>query len=156
MEQPAGAPAAQPQQAKSKLPWIIGGCCGCALLAIVFFMVVGGSAFFIAAKATEPAKIDARAFLSDMEKGDVDAAFEHFTPGLQADLPKERLKANLAAKPEMYQLGGDPSYTSFKYENDVITLEGSYPTKSGGRVACKFTYVQQGGAWKMNAINLTP
>src|SRR5262249_22086760 len=107
--EPAAAPVQQPPN--SKLKWIVAaGCCGCALVAVIFFALVGGGAIIAAASLTEPAKQDARVFLADMGKGDVDAAYAHFTRGLQEKLSKEKLTAEATKHPEVYQLADDPSY----------------------------------------------
>jgi hypothetical protein len=154
--EPAGA-VPQPQGG-SKPTWlyVAGFCCGCALLFVLFFAVVGGGAFMAAAKATAPAKQDARAFLADMQKGDVDAAYAHFTRGLQEKLAKGALETQVKDHPDLYRLASEPSYTSFSNNNGRVHLEGSYDTTGSGRVNVKFTYVEENGAWKMDAIDITP
>ena len=153
--EPAAAPVQEPPSSKTK--WIIAaGCCGCALVAVIFFALVGGGALVAAASLTAPAKQDARAFLSDVEKGDIDAAYVHLSKPLQEELPKEKLKAMAASKPELFQVLGEPSYTSMNYENGQVHLQGSFTNKAGTHINCKFDYIQEGGAWKMLGFNITP
>jgi hypothetical protein len=152
--EPAAAPVQEPPSSKTK--WIIAGCCGCALVAVLFFALVGGGAFIAAASLTAPAKQDARAFLADVEKGDLDAAYAHLSKPLQAELPKEKLKAMAESKPELFKVAGDPTYTSMNFENGQVHLQGSFTNKAGTQISCKFDYIQEGGAWKMLGFNITP
>jgi hypothetical protein len=150
-EPAAGAPT---QATSSKAKWAIAGCCGCLLLAALLFLALGGGAFFVAWKATEPAKAEARAFLEKAGAGDVEGAHRHFSEPLKAELDLPKFKAMVEANPDLFK-AADTTFTSFSYRNAVVNLRGTVTSKTGKVRNCLFRLVREGETWRLFEFRIT-
>jgi hypothetical protein len=143
----------QPAAPRSKLPWIIGGCCGCALLVIIGIVALGGLTAFGVMKATEPAATVSREFLAKAGSGDVAGAHDLFHPELKKALPLEELKAMVEQHPDVFKVT-DSTFSSRVMEGGMVKLKGTIVTSKGETKNCLFHLVPDNGKWLLIKFQL--
>jgi len=145
----------QAQPKKSKLPWILGGCCGCLVLVVAGFFALGGLAVFGAVKLTEPAVAETRAFLAQTTAGDVHGAYGHFHSELKKVLDEPKFKEMVDGHPELFQVK-DSTFVGRNFTNGIVRLDGTVVNNKDETEACHFELAQEDGGWKLTEFKITP
>jgi hypothetical protein len=139
-------PQEPPQQGSSKLIYVFLGCVGClGVMALGVALLIGAGIFGVTAimKAAEPAKADARKFLSEAAAGDVDAAHAHFSEALKKKKPKEALKADVEQSPDLFN-AADSTFNHVSIVNGITSIKGSVTSKGGKVYSALFRYADEG------------
>ena len=144
-----GASGAMPPAKKGRGPlvWIGGGCCGCLVLVMVFLGVIGGGAYFMTAGAVEAI----RAQISDIKKGDMDAAYLRMSDEYRRQYNREEFIALVDAHPALKE-NTDSTFLSRNVQNDTATVSGSLTGAPGVKEDVTYRLVKEAGAWKITDI----
>jgi hypothetical protein len=136
-----------PPPAKGKKPWfwIAVGCCGCLLLGVVLLAVTAGGAWFMTRGAADAAQ----AWLADVRTGGAEAA----RAGLTTDYADRLDEAELGEIVAAVQASSDASFPGRSVQPDRAVLTG-FLTGAGGRRAIVLRLVKEGGAWKVDDVQL--
>jgi predicted component of type VI protein secretion system len=136
-----------PPPAKGRKPWfwIAVGCCGCLLLGIALLAVTAGGAWFMTRGAAEAAQ----AWLADVRTGGAEAA----RAGLSTDYAGRLDEAELGEIVAAVQASSDASFPGRSVQLDRAVLTG-FLTGAGGRRAIVLRLVKEGGAWKVDDVQL--
>jgi hypothetical protein len=149
---PVGAPvstgAAPPaKKARGPLFWVGGGCCGCLVLAIVFFGVIGGGAYFMTSGAVEAV----RAQIADIKKGDLDSAYGRMSEEYRSRHSKDEFVAFVDRHPSLKE-NTDSTFMSRNVQNDTARIAGSLTGAAGATESVTYTLVKEGGGWRISDI----
>lgn len=138
-----------PPAKKGRSPWVYvgGGCCGCLVLLMVFFGVIGGGAYYMTAGAVEAV----RAQLADVKKGDMDAAYLRMSDEYRRQYTKEDFVALVDAHPAMKE-NTDTTFLNRNVQNNTATVAGTLTGAAGVKEEVTYRLVKESGGWKINEI----
>jgi hypothetical protein len=148
---PVGQMPAPPLEKKGRSPvfWIVTGCCGCLLLGVLLAMGIGGAAFY----ATQAPAAAVQEQLTELRRGDFEAAYRHLSRDLQAQLPPEDFERLVREHPGL-AANKDATFWNRSVNNDRARLTGLLTPSSGDTETATFELVKEGGEWKITAIRV--
>jgi hypothetical protein len=135
------------KKGRSPVFWIAIGCCGCIVLGLAFFALVGGAAFF----ATRGVVDVVRGQLAEVKAGNMDAAYKRMSETYRQSHSAEDFGAFVARHPGMKE-NADSTFTTRNVQNDKAHLEGFLLAASGARETVTYELSKQGGAWLIDDI----
>lgn len=144
----AGAP---PPAKKGKGPvfWGFMGCCGCLLLA----GLVAGGFFGFVFVATQAPVTAVQEMLKELKAGQTEAAYQRLSTAYRARLDAGDFARVVAAHPGLHA-NKDASFSSRKIENGRAILKDVVLTpESGESETASFELIEEGGAWKIDAMS---
>jgi FHA domain len=144
---PMAAPPLAPRKGRSPVFWIGLGCCGCLVLILVFFGLVGGAAFF----ATRGVVEAVRAQITEIKGGNMDAAYGRMTEGYRQSHTSADFAAFVARHPGLKE-NRDSTFTTRNVQNDRAHLEGVLMAASGTKESVTYELVKEGADWKIEDI----
>lgn len=142
---PAGAPA--PKKGRGPMFWVLTGCCGCLLLAMLFGGLIGGMAFF----ATSAVVDVVRAQIADVKAGNMDAAYQKMSAAYRDSHSVADFTAFVERHPGLKE-NADSTFLSRSVQNDTGNLKGALTAASGAKEAVEYDLVKEGGDWKVADI----
>jgi pSer/pThr/pTyr-binding forkhead associated (FHA) protein len=127
-------PPAAGKKGKSPVFWIVSGCCGCLLLAVMLVAGIAGAAFW----GTRAPALAVQAQLVELRRGDLEAAYHRLANELQGQLSREEFERLVREHPG---LGDNKDATFWKrsVSNDRATLSGVLTSGSGQGETATFT-----------------
>jgi hypothetical protein len=151
---PAGTPPVPPmsggpppaKKGRGPLFWVGIGCCGCVLLVALLVAVLGGGAFFM----TKGAADAAHAWLAEVRQGQLDAAYNE---GLSSTYRSQLTREDFETLAGRLRQGKDATFWQRSIDNDRAVLKGILSTESGRR-PITLKLVKEGGAWKIDEVDL--
>jgi hypothetical protein len=151
---PAGTPPVPPMSGgappakKGRGPffWIGIGCCGCVLIVAVLAGVLGGGAFFM----TKGAADAAHAWLAEVRQDQIDTAYNE---GLSAAYRNQLTREDFERLAGRLRQSKDATFWQRSIDNDRAVLKGVLTTVSG-RQPITLKLVKEGGAWKIDEVDL--
>jgi pSer/pThr/pTyr-binding forkhead associated (FHA) protein len=145
-----GAGAA-PKKGRGPFFWIITGCCGCLLLALVLAGVLGGVAFYATKGAAEAAHTEVRL----VKSGEIEKAYEGLAQSYRAQMSLQEFEQLIATHPGLKD-NLDATFMKRSVTNDTASISGVLVSSSGPPEPVTFTLVKEGGAWKVSGIRFGP
>ena len=82
------APPVSGKKGRGPIFWILTGCCGCLLLGLMLIAGIFGAAYFGTRAPAEAVQTE----LSEVRRGDLEAAYHRLSHDLQAQLPREEFE----------------------------------------------------------------
>lgn len=140
------------KKGRSPFFWIGTGCCGCLLLVLALFGIIGGSIFFMTRGAVDAVQAELRL----IKAGSVDLAYEGLSESYRRELSRkdfERLIARHPGLKDSTQAMFWPPVGSVKVENDVARITGVLVSTSGRRETARFDLTKEKGAWRIMGIH---
>lgn len=143
---PGGAP---PRQGRSPVFWIVGGCCGCLLLAVLAVLAIVGSVY-----VTTQAPVEAiRAQLGELREGNAAAAYARLSQSYQSQMSEEQFELFVAQHPAIRK-NADSSFWHRSVKNDEAEISGVLTAQSGETESVRYHLVKEGGEWKISSIEV--
>jgi pSer/pThr/pTyr-binding forkhead associated (FHA) protein len=143
------APPVAGKKGRSPIFWVITGCCGCLLLGLLVVAGIFGAAFF----ATQAPASVVHSQLTELRRGDLDAAYRRLSPDLQAQLPPEEFERLVHEHPGLRE-NKDATFWSRSVQNERARLSGTLISASGDKEPATFELVKQDGEWRITAIHV--
>jgi hypothetical protein len=135
------------KKGKPAVFWILIGCCGCLVLALAFFALIGGAAFFASRGVVDAV----RGQLAEIKAGNMDAAYKRMSEGYRQSHSAEDFAAFVGRHPAMKE-NADSTFTTRNIQNDKGHLEGFLLAASGARETVTYELSKQGGSWLIDDI----
>ena len=123
--------------------WLVMGCCGCLLLALVLGGVIGGGVYM----ATKGAADAANAWLGEVRQSHSEAVSSGLSSAYRDRLSNEELDTITAT----IRGSSDATFYSRSVQNERATLAGAL-TGSAGTRPITMRLVKEGGGWKVDDV----
>jgi len=148
---PVGQMAAPASGKKGKGPvfWAIAGCCGCLLLGLMLMGAFAGGMYWL---TQAPADV-VQAQLVELRRGDLEAAYNRLSAGLQSQLSREDFERLVREHPGLAE-NKDATFWSRSVSNGQAKLSGTLVAQSGMKEAAVFELVKEGNDWHVSAIQV--
>jgi hypothetical protein len=143
---PSMAPPPLPKKGRSPFFWAGLGCCGCLVLVLVVFGMIGGAAFF----ATRGVVDAVRAQIADIKSGNMDGAYQRMSDGYRDSHTAADFTAFVGRHPGLKE-NSDSTFTTRNILNDKAHLEGYLMAASGAKETVAYELVKAGD-WKIDDI----
>ena len=140
-------PPLVPKKRRSPVFWIGLGCCGCLLLVLVVFGLIGGAAMF----ATRGAVEAARAQIAQIKAGDMSGAYKRMSEAYRQSHTEADFAAFVARHPGLKE-NSDTTFSSRNIQNNKGHLEGYLMAASGVKETVTYELTKEAGDWKIDDI----
>jgi pSer/pThr/pTyr-binding forkhead associated (FHA) protein len=146
--QMAQAPVAG-RKGKGPVFWIVTGCCGCLLIAVMLVAGIAGAAFW----STRAPAIVVQAQLVELRRGDLEAAYHRLSMDLQRQLPREEFERLVREHPGL-SANKDATFWKRSVINDHAKLSGVLTSDAGQVETATFELVKEGNEWRVSGIRV--
>ncbi len=145
-----GAAEAPPaKQGHGGLYWVGMGCGGCLVAVLLLVGAVAGFFYFSAKGAREVVNGQ----LAHLRAAQVDAAYDTLSSAYKKQVSREAFGLFVAQHPALSQ-NADATFTSYSSQGSGTTLGGFLTSAKGERELATFGLVQEGGQWKVAAMEV--
>jgi hypothetical protein len=143
---PMGGPR-PPKKGKGPVFWIVTGCCGCLLLAL---LLGGGCVAFIAMATGDAVKV-VRDQMDDLKAGNTDTAYGRMSQGYRARTSAGEFAAWADLHPGLKN-NKDSTFWSRNVTGDKARLEGVLTPADGIPEPVTYELVKEADGWKIDEI----
>jgi hypothetical protein len=145
---PSGAGAAPPKKGRGPMFWVGVGCCSCLFI----MTLLGGGCFAALYFGTAAPVAAARAEISAVKAGDIDAAYALLSSEYRQQVSRGSFEAFVTKHPGLRE-NTDSTFMSRSVQNDTAKLAGVL-THSGGAEPVIFELVKENGSWKISSLRV--